>query len=427
VAVALDDLVLARLPLAERLFDEIGERTRVDGAIVRAPFGTGEQVVADALATQARSLGLDVTQDWIGNLYMIWRAAAGARDMVVVGSHMDSVPRGGNYDGLAGILAGLVAIAAMKDANLVPNCDIAVMGIRAEESAWFGAQHIGSRVALGIFDPELLDKVRRIDTQSTLAEHIGRAGFDVGPIRARRAYLDIPRLRCFLELHIEQGPVLEEMGVPTGVVTAIRGNTRCAACQCVGAYDHSGTVPRSLRRDAVMAVAQLVSEMDQVWSTAQGRGEDLVMTFGRLATDAAAHSVTTIPGLVDFSFDARSHDDATLQRVQASLVETAQRIGKSRNVEFRFGAFTGSPPIALDGTLRNCMLEEARRAGIPTMEIASGAGHDAGDFASAGVPAAMIFVRNAHGSHNPAESMNLKDFGDSTRILAAVLTRRASM
>lgn len=421
----LDEFVLARTPLAENLFREIGRRTSVDGAIVRAPFGSGEQVAADLVAGQARMLGLEVTQDWVGNTYMTWRASAPSGDTCLVGSHLDSVPRGGNYDGLAGILAGLVAVAAMKDACLVPRCDIAVMAIRAEESAWFGAQHVGSQVALGVLDPGLLDKARRIDTHLTLAEHIVAAGFDVEPVRQRRAYLDRRRLRCFLELHIEQGPVLEEKGIPSGVVTGIRGNVRCASCECVGAYEHSGTVPRTLRRDAVMAVAELIYEMNALWARLEQEREDLVLTFGRVSTDPSAHSVTTIPGVVHFSFDARSHSDATLHRLQASLMEKAQRIGRLRNVEFRFGPFTGSPSIVLDPGLRTCMLEEAARSGIRTMEIASGAGHDSGDFASAGVPAAMVFVRNAHGSHNPAESMTLADFADSTRILTAALARQS--
>jgi beta-ureidopropionase / N-carbamoyl-L-amino-acid hydrolase len=421
-----DGFVLARIPLAERLFDEIERRTSVDGAIVRAPFGNGEQAAADLIGEEAKVLGLEVAQDWVGNVYMTWRAPCGSGDICMAGSHLDSVPRGGNYDGLAGILAGLVAVAAMKDAHFVPRRDITIMAIRAEESAWFGAQHIGSQVALGLFDPSLLDRVRRIDTSLTLAEHIVAAGFDVEPIRQRRAFLERGRVRCFLELHIEQGPILEEESVPTGVVTGIRGNVRCARCECVGAYEHSGTVPRALRRDAVIAVSELVSEMDRLWAQLEAQGEDLVLTFGRMSTDPSAHSVTTIPGVVHFSFDARSHTDATLTRLKASLVDTAERIGKSRNVEFRFGAFTGSPAIALNQELRNCMLEEAVKSGIRTMEIASGAGHDTGDFASAGVPAAMVFVRNAHGSHNPAETMSLADFGESTRLLTAVLARQAA-
>jgi len=412
------------LPLAERLFEDIGKLTRRGEGILRAPYGEGEQAAADRLSETARDLSLEVTTDWAGNLYMTYAGSDASAPVYLVGSHMDSVPNGGNFDGLAGIVAGLVAVSALQRAGRRVRRGITVMGIRAEENGWFGAGHVGSRLSLGCFDPMQLDSCRRIDTGKTLSEHIRLAGFDVGPLRERRAWLRSERIAAYLELHIEQGPLLEQRGIPVGIVSAIRGNVRCGDCVCTGAYDHSGTVPRELRHDAVLATAELAMQMDRLWEEWLSRGEDLVITFGQFQTDPASHSITTIPGEVKFTFDARSHSNDTLARLKQELLQRAREIGERRGVEFHFGRFSASEPAPMSGSLRSALAEGASQLGIETLDMASGAGHDAADFALAGVPAAMIFVRNDHGSHNPREAMRLEDFALGTELLLWFLTRQ---
>jgi N-carbamoyl-L-amino-acid hydrolase len=410
------------LPLAERLFEEIGSRTRRGEGILRAPYGEGEQAAADLLAKAGRSLGLEPKSDWAGNLYLTYPGTDAAAPVHFVGSHMDSVPNGGNFDGLAGIVAGLVAIAALQRARSRPRRGITVMGVRAEENGWFGAGHVGSRLALGCFDPEQLDASRRIDTGKTLAEHIAAAGFDVAPLRERRAWLRPPDIAAFVELHIEQGPLLENRAIPVGIVSAIRGNVRCGDCVCTGAYDHSGTVPRELRHDAVLATAELAMQMDRLWDDWLDDGKDLVLTFGQFQTDPKAHSITTIPGEVRFAFDARSHSSETLHLLKEELLRRADQISQERGVSFRFGRFSASDPAPMSESLRKILSDGAAELGIPTLDMPSGAGHDAADFALNGVPSAMIFVRNAHGSHNPAESMRMEDFARGTELLLWFLT-----
>ena len=166
----------------------------------------------------------------------------------MIGSHLDSVPHGGNFDGAAGVVAGLVAVAALQSLGITLACDLTVMGIRAEESIWFQVSYIGSRGALGTLPDGALD-VRRIDTGRTLAEHIADCGGDPDALRAGRRFLDPARLGAYLELHIEQAPSLVAAGCPVAIWTGIPGNFRYPDAWIEGSNDHVG-LPRRFRRDA---------------------------------------------------------------------------------------------------------------------------------------------------------------------------------
>jgi N-carbamoyl-L-amino-acid hydrolase len=168
---------------------------------------------------------------------------------VIIGSHLDSVPEGGNFDGAAGVVAGMIAIAALKSAEFRPVRDITVMAIRAEESVWFSTTYLGSRAALGRFPVESLDTMRRFDTGDTLSEHLKQAGGDPDALRTGQPYLSASEILAYLEVHIEQGPVLETENLPVGIVTGIRGNYRLPAIKIYGEYNHCGGVPRAYRRD----------------------------------------------------------------------------------------------------------------------------------------------------------------------------------
>lgn len=406
------------LSLARQLFDTIGKRTFDGIGYTRAAYGEGEQVAHDIVAAAARELDLEVDVDAALNLSMTLKGVDNGLQPLVIGSHLDAVPQGGNFDGLAGVLAGLACIAAFRTAGLRPPRDIMLLANRAEESAWFGAQHIGSRALLGTLRPNILEEARRIDTGLTLAEHMRMAGVDMSRLRTGLPLRNLRALRGYVELHIEQGPVLVERDLPVGVVSGIRGNRRCREAVCAGTYAHSGTEPRSLRHDAVFAVSELVTRMDDLWRVIEEEeAGDLVVTFGRFATNPLANSVTTVPGEVKFSFDARSHTQGTLARVEAELQRVMEEIARRRGVSFSYDSFTGDVPVGMDRELLHLLLQGCERLSIPTMQIASGAGHDAGDFAAAGVPSAMIFVRNDNGSHNPREAMEFDDFAAGVRLL----------
>jgi N-carbamoyl-L-amino-acid hydrolase len=321
------------------------------------------------------------------------------------------------------VVAGLTAIAAFRRAGLAPPRDITVMGIRAEElSSWYGGAHdghIGSRAALGQLPQAELDSAVDSRSSRTLRESMRGAGFD--PAAVGKPWLSAARYRGYLELHIEQGPVLEARGKPVGVVTAIRGAQRARSCRCIGGYTHSGAVPYEYRSDAVKATVELVRELDLEWDRIRESGGDLVFTVGKLFTDARLHALTKVPGEVEFTLDFRSHDEAILAKVRALSESLAAGIGQRRRVRFELGQFSLHHPAAMHPELRRRMLAGCGELGVPSMEIASGAGHDAQDFARAGFPSAMIFVRNANGSHNPDEAMDIADFALGTRLLAWML------
>jgi N-carbamoyl-L-amino-acid hydrolase len=315
--------------------------------------------------------------------------------------------------------------AAFRNSGYIPHHDITVMAIRGEEaSSWFGGSHnghIGSRSALGLLQPAELERAVSIHTGRTLGRHIREAGFDPEAMVAGCTALDRRSYLGFVELHIEQGPVLEARGVPVGIVTGIRGSNRLRNARCLGEYTHSGAVPHEYRKDAVLATVELLHELDLEWSRVREAGGDLVFTAGKLYTDPGAHALTKVPGETSFTVDFRSQELATLEAMAQRTRELADGIAPRRGVRFELDEFNLSAPALMDGGLRAILRRESRALGIDTLEMPSGAGHDAQDFVHAGFPAAMIFVRNGHGSHNPAESLDMADFALGIRLLARFL------
>jgi N-carbamoyl-L-amino-acid hydrolase len=219
------------------------------------------------------------------------------------------------------------------------------------------------------------------------------------------------------EVHIEQGPVLVGEGLPIAVVSGIRGCQRFRNARCLGEYAHSGAVPRRHRRDAVAATVALLHHMNDFWRRVETRGDDLVLTSGEFMTDAALHGPSKIAGEVRFVLDIRSISDAVMDEVAAEVHAAAGRIAREHGVRFDLGAMSYSPPALMDERLRSALL------GLSDAPygMASGAGHDAAIFAQMGVPSAMIFIRNANGSHNPDEAMDLDDFAVAVRLLTRLL------
>ena len=415
--------VEARLPFAERLFDAIRAETADTLGVTRPAWSEEDARAARAVAEAAGGLGLEVRYDLAGNLRCTLPGADRGAPGVLTGSHLDSVPTGGHYDGLAGVVAGLVVLAAFRDLGAAPACDLTVAGLRGEESVWYGIAYVGSRLAVGSLPLEDLDRLRRDDTGRTLAEHMAEAGVDVEALRAAGAAgapapVSPGNTRAFLELHIEQGPVLVGEGLPVGVPTTIRGNARFPRARCTGRYDHSGATPREWRRDAALAVVELVRALDELWIEREADGvPDTVFTVGKLFTDPAHHAMTKVPGRCDFTLNFGGTASEFLDECRERTRALAERIGRERRVAFDLGECVGSDPTPLDLGLRGRLRESCESLGLPVREFAT-VGHDASIFARAGVPAAMVLVRNAHGSHNPDEAMDLADFGEGTKVLA---------
>ena len=416
----------AAMPLAIELLDALRKHTADTAGVSRDSYGAGEQFAHDLLQRTVQELGLETRVDFAGNLYMTLPGRDRAAPGWITGSHLDSVPMGGNYDGAAGVIAGVVALAALRRADEQPPRDITVMGIRAEEaSSWFGGSHnghIGSRAALGMLPRSELEGARQSRSGQTLAQHIADAGFDPEAIAAGRKALDRSRFLGYVELHIEQGPVLEKRGLPIGIVTGIRGSARLRSARCIGEYTHSGAVPHEYRSDAVLATTELCYTLDKAWESVRNAGGDLVFTVGKLYTDPQAHALTKVPGEAAFTIDFRSQDTRTLDDMMARTRALVAEIEKRRRVRFELGEFNVSPPARMNDRLQDRLTREARTLGIDTLPMASGAGHDAQDFSHACYPAAMIFFSNSHCSHNTDEAMDTADFALGTQLLARLLT-----
>ena len=422
----LSKAVEASMPLAETLFSELRERTRDTLGVSRDSYGKGEQTAHDLLAEAARALDLEVKIDHAGNLFMTLPGTDRGRPYVIAGSHLDSVPQGGNYDGAAGVIAAVCAIAALRHAGAQLLSDVTAMAIRGEESAWFPIHHIGSRAALGLLSVEEIDSRPRVDTGRTLAEHMTELGFDPDPLRQGERSIDPKKLRAYFEVHIEQGPVLVHERYPLGIVTAIRGNLRARDAKCLGEAAHSGATPRKLRRDSVMAMAEYVGKLETAWEEIESAGGDLVLTFGKLYTDPESHAHSRVPGEVRFTLDIRSHDQATLEDMREVITREAADVGSRRRLSIDLGALSNVNPAIMDNSLRSLLRAGTEELDLSAMDIPSGGGHDAGDFANAGVPTAMIFVRNPYGSHNPREHMEMADFADAVRLLTWTVFKAAT-
>jgi N-carbamoyl-L-amino-acid hydrolase len=408
------------LDLAARLFDTL-YRNSFDGVgITRDTYGSGEQRAHDLIAATARELDLETAQDAALNLYVTLPGRDRDAPRAMTGSHLDSVPAGGNFDGAAGVIAGISVLAGWRRAGYVPSRDVVVMGVRAEESTWFPYSYLGSKAAFGKVARSILE-LKRSDTQRSLGEHLTECGGS--PEQFGRAYLEPGRIARFIELHIEQGPVLVEAGIAIGIVTGIRGSFRYRDARAVGAYAHSGAVPRRNRRDAVRAAALLITALDEDWRRLEEGGRDLAITIGKLSTNPAQHAFSKVAGEIDICIDVRSLEARTLGEVDALLAQRVREIGAATNVSIVLGERSGSDPALMDATIQSEMGAAAKRRGIATRMMASGAGHDSAVFAQMGVPTGMIFVRNDFGSHNPDERMEMADFELGAVLLADMLSK----
>ncbi len=402
--------------LSNTMFDDL-RRLSGDGiGINRETYGAGEQAAMDYCVALAGAEGLASRFDEAANLIVELPGREEDAPVVICGSHLDSVPRGGNYDGAAGVFAGLLVLIRMKRAGITPERTIRAMALRGEESAWFGQCYLGSNALFGQLAADDLALPRR-DTGKPLGEYMQDAGAEVARIAAGERFLEPASVAAYIELHIEQGPVMTARDLPVAVVTGLRGNIRHQKVLCRGEAGHSGAVPRWLRRDAVFATVELLSRFDEHWRVLLERGLDLVLTAGILHTDADTHAMSRIPGECSFSLEARSQSIDTLEAFYQLIRAEADAVADARKVSFEFDRRSLAHPAMMDDSWVKHLLRTCERLDLPAEAIPSGAGHDAAVFANAGVASAMIFVRNANGSHNPDEAMDLDDFVHGVNVL----------
>ena len=408
------------LPMLTQVLDEVNRISLPGPGFTRPSYSDEESRAHECVAGICEALGLKIRRDPAGNLFARLPGRDPSLPAVHIGSHLDTVRQGGAYDGTAGVAAAVALAAWFVERGQPPQADVIVTVIRAEESVWFPVSYAGSRMALGQLHPEELE-ARRGDTGRTLAEHMREQGFDPDAIRG----LTPLRKARFVEVHIEQGPVLSAAGDAFALVTGIRGGLRYRTAQIHGAWAHSGAAPRAARADSVFAFADLVTALDSDWAETLARGDDLAVTFGIVDAAGPLHAMAKVPGELGFCLDLRSGDKAILERTDAKLAIQIAGIEAQRpGIRFALGPQSRSIPAQLSAVLLEGLRQAALALHRRPPEMLSGGGHDAAAFAAAGWDAAMLFVRNEHGSHNPDEAMHPQDLAEAVAVLAHWLNHK---
>lgn len=402
--------------LVESLFSELLAKTGDDPGVTRECYSAGEDAALQFLRTTAEAYGLKCSTDRAANLVISLPDDNFSQPALILGSHADSVPHGGNFDGGAGLLAALLCMIRLHESRESLPWPVRFLALRGEESAYYGRANIGSRALFGLLTSNDLN-AKRQGTGRSLREAFSSVGADVDVIEQGTRLLPLDFAAAYLELHIEQGPVMVARGLPTAIVTGIRGNLRHRRVVCRGEAGHSGTVPRWLRHDAVFAFSDLLMRLDEHWNRLLERGIDLVVTIGVCGTDRERHTISRIPGESYFSFEVRSQSFETLEGFYELFRSECRAVSEQRRVTFEFDERVYTEPARMDEAITNRLRKLSEQLGFVTELIPSGAGHDAAVFANAGIPSGMIFVRNRNGSHNPDEDMAVEDFLDGLDLM----------
>jgi len=411
--------------LARELFQTFREMSFDGVGISRETYGAGETAAMEVVEQLGRDLGLETSWDAARNLVLRLPGRNRELPVVATGSHLDSVPQGGNFDGAAGVIASLMGLLSAQ-ARGQPLRSIELYVLRGEESAWYGGPcYFGSRALFGQLSAADFSSAHR-SSGFDLAHHMASCAVDLSPLRAGQPLRDAAAFACWMELHIEQGPVLIARGKPVGLVTGIRGNVRHRRVVCRGEAAHSGAVPRWLRRDAVLGMAELLMRLDEHWRVLLEWGEDLVVTSGIVETNSKEHAVSRVPGEVTFALEYRSQDAKTLRSFGTLVQSECTQLAGKRGLTFDLGTPALTPPARMSETVTSLVQRQAEAAGVEFDMLASGAGHDSAVFANAGVPSSMIFVRNDKGSHNPHEAMDDADFFAGAEVLSRAIWAAAN-
>jgi len=415
--VTLAEAVAAQAPLVQRLLDGVAAIGRDPPGITREAYGRGENLAHALLAEAAADLGLHCAVDAGANLSMRWDIDDSPP--ILLGSHLDSVVQGGNFDGAAGVIAGLAAVAALRASGTKPRAPLEVLALRCEEAVWFGLGLIGSRCLLALLPEGALD-LRHARSGATLAESIAAAGGDPKRLTTGRALRDPAAIAAYLEVHIEQAPQLIEASAPFGLCLANPGNVRHPFIRITGEEAHTG-LPHRFRRDAAIAGADLALSLERLWLEEEKGGQPMALTIGRFHTTVARHALTSIAGEFTLSLDLRAYSPQHLAALETRLKAIVAEVAKRRGVAIDLGSRSAAAPGAMDRKLLSGLDHAAARAGFSVPRLNSPGSHDANNFASAGVPTGMLLVRNANGSHNPHEAMMTEDLMAAIQTLAHYL------
>jgi allantoate deiminase len=359
-----------------------------------------------------RDAGMAAPLDAIGNCVGRYEGDRPGLPCLMLGSHLDTVRDAGKYDGMLGVVAGIECVASLHARGVRLPFAVEVVGFADEEGVRFNATLLGSRAVAGTFKPESLAATDRDGV--TMAQALER--FGLNPAAIPKAARRRSEVLAYAELHIEQGPVLEAEGLAVGVVTAISGATRYAV-EIEGLAGHAGTVPMTLRQDALAAAAECVLEVERI----ARRTRDLVGTVGRL--EALPGAVNVVPGRAKLTLDVRSPHDTIREEAVMDILGAFAAIGERRRVRITATRTHEGRTAPCAPWLMQQMAEAVAAEGIAVRELPSGAGHDGMAMIEL-ADIAMLFVRCEKGiSHNPAEAITLADAETGARVFLRFIER----
>jgi allantoate deiminase len=412
-AISLGSDVLDSLSLAEEVLarcDILAGCSEESGRITRTFPSEPMRAVHERLDSWMRAAGMVVRLDPAGNLIGHYPAACQDAPVFLIGSHLDSVPDAGKYDGVLGVLLGVAAVQALGG-NRLPFA-VEILGFCEEEGVRFQTPYLGSRAICGCFDPALLERTDAAGVSLAMALR----NFGLDPTRLQSATYPAGQVLGYLEAHIEQGPVLDTQNVPLGVVEAIVGQSRLWL-RFEGKAGHAGTLPMELRQDALVAAAELVVAIEQHARSLNG----LRATVGTLSV--APGAVNVVPGSAKLSLDIRHPHDAVRERATAALLEHAATIGRRRHVGFHVDHVEHHLAVPADPRLTDLLTQAAQAAGYAPLWMVSGAGHDAAVMAAL-APMTMLFLRSPGGvSHHPGEAVLPEDVKAALEVMVEFLHR----
>lgn len=393
--------------------DRLAQVTEEPGQVTRTYLTPCHAEANHLVGGWMSEAGMAVRVDAAGSVIGRYEGERPGAPTVILGSHLDSVRNAGRYDGILGVLLPIAVIGELAASGRRLPFAIEVIGFGEEEGVRFGTSLIGSRALAGTFDRRWLTITD--EAGISLAEAMKKFGLD--PDRVDSAQRRQGEVQAYLEVHIEQGPVLESLDLPVGVVTAICGATR-RRYQVQGMAGHAGTVPMGQRRDALAGAAEMVQAIERI-ATAHG----VVGTVGRLTVHPDA--VNVIPGQTVFTLDLRAEQDQTRLAALAEIDGAVAAIAERRGLTWSAETFHQSPSVHCHPALRDLIGKAIAAAGLPIHALPSGAGHDAMAIADL-APVAMLFVRCAGGiSHHPAEAVTESDVAVAAGVLRDLLDRLA--
>lgn len=403
----------------ERLRQDIEDLARIgldsQGGISRPSFSQADLEARGWFKEKLHQAGLIIREDGAGNIFGRLPGKE-PEPIILVGSHLDTVIHGGKFDGACGVLAGLECLRIIKEQGLRLLKTVEVVSFTDEEGNLVG-DFLGSRAFVGCLAEE---ELRHGQTQfgRPLSEILQGTEFSLESILQARK--QAPKVEAYLELHIEQGEVLELEEVPLGLVTKIAGK-RLYLASFGGRVGHAGTLPLELRHDAFLGLADFAVRATRLVVSEYEEGR---ITIGRVQLHPGSFSV--VPGRADFTLDLRSLETEELEEMEKNILGLAKEIASARGLTFHSRLIDSTEPTPLSPRLISTLEEEAKRLGYPYLKLTSGAGHDA-QILAAVAASAMIFIPSAEGiSHSPEESIRWEDLEKGANLLLATLIRLAS-